>query len=349
MRGVFALALATGCGFTTPGELPGDAPAGSNGGPIPIDACTSFSRQLDTCSANGPDLTLSGMNVLNTDTGILASESGPVAITQALVTTATNAVEVRAVYVGTLTFSANAQLRATGSRPLALVARGTVYLLQNALIDVSVGGAGTMSACSLGAAKGQDDVKGAGGGGGGGFGAIGGTGGNGNGDTGPSMGGAPGVASPLPLGPRGGCPGAVGGTGADPGGEPGAGGGAIYVVSATEIQLLGGAVINAGGGGGGGGKKVNSQYGDAGGGGGGSGGMILLEAPKIRSGGVLAANGGGGGEGSGNGSAGRPGAPGTLDDTRAPGGAGGGGGGVGFIRIVSPDAMLGATVSPPAT
>jgi hypothetical protein len=379
MRAVLALALTTGCGFSTPGTplVEGQTDDASAGMP---DACATFSQQLDSCAASGADLTLSGMNVINTDTGILAAEGGPVAITSRLVTTTTNAMEVRAVYVGTLTFAANAQLRAVGARPLALVASGKVYLLQNSLIDVSVGGAGARSMCPGGPTKGQDDPLGAAGGGGGGFGAVGGLGGNGNGDDGPSIGGNYGIASLLPLGPLGGCPGAIGGVGADPGGDGGLGGGALYIVSASEIQLVNGAVINAGGGGGGGGKKLQSQYGDAGGGGGGSGGMILLEAPKLLSAGALAANGGGGGEGSGNGSAGNPGFGGRIDATRAnggsggspsgtdggrggagvmivgeppggpdDGGAGGGGGGVGFIRVVSPDHVLGAMVSPLST
>lgn len=373
MRAVLALALTTGCGFSTPGtqQVEGQTDAGAP------DACATFSQQLDSCAASGADLTLSGMNVINTDTGILAAEGGPVTITSRLVTTATNAMEVRAVYVGTLTLAANAQLRAVGARPLALIASGKVYLLQNALIDVSAGGAGARSTCPGGPTKGEDDTLGAAGGGGGGFGAVGGFGGNGNGDDGGSTGGNYGVASTLPLGPLGGCAGAIGGTGADPGGDGGLGGGALYIVSASEIQLVDGAVINAGGGGGGGGKKLQSQYGDAGGGGGGSGGMILLEAPRLLSAGALAANGGGGGEGSGNGSAGKAGFAGRIDATRAnggsggsptgtdggrggagvmtageppggadAGGAGGGGGGVGFIRVMSPDRMLGAMVSP---
>lgn len=376
MRAVLALALTTGCGFSTPGtpQVEGQT---DDAGPDMPDACATFSQQLDSCAASGADLTLSGMNVINTDTGILAAEAGPIAISSRLVTTTTSSIEVRAVAVGTLTLAANAQLRAVGSRPLAIVASGKVYLLQNALIDVSGGGAGARSTCPGGPTKGEDDTLGAAGGGGGGFGAVGGLGGNGNADDGGSVGGNYGIASALPLGPLGGCAGAIGGVGADPGGDGGLGGGALYIVSASEIELLGGAVINAGGGGGGGGKKLQSQYGDAGGGGGGSGGMILLEAPKVRSAGVLAANGGGGGEGSGNGSAGNPGNPGTLDMTRAnggaggsptatdggkggagvmvageppggpdDGGAGGGGGGVGFIRVVSPDRMLGAMVSP---
>ena len=380
MRAVLALALTTGCGFSVPGALQADDQPTSDGGiDTSIDACTTFSQQLDSCAQTGADLTLSGMNRIDTDTGVLTANGVAVAITTGLVTTVTNAVEVRAVYVGALTLAANAQLRADGSRPLAIVASGTVYLLQNALVDVSAGGAGAMAMCPGGPTKGEDSTGGAAGGGGGGFGAVGGLGGNGNQDGTDSIGGGYGIAIALPTGPRGGCPGAIGGLGADPGGGAGPGGGALYIVSATEIQLVGGAAINAGGGGGGGGTKAQSQYGDAGGGGGGSGGMILLEAPKVRSAGALAANGGGGGEGSGNGAAGRAGSVGGLGMTRATGGSGGtptgsdggaggagsmtageppggaqngggggGGGGVGFVRVVSPDRMLGTMVSPAA-
>lgn len=381
MRAVLALAL-VGCGFhiaPSSDVTSDDQPPGIDAdidGPT-VDACVTFSHHVDTCARTGGDLTLTGMNRLDTDSGVMMAGAAPVSVTTGLVTTTTNGVQVRVLYVGSLTFAANAQLRAVGSLPLAIVATGKVSLGMGAVIDVSVGGAGAQTTCTGGPAKGEDNTSGAAGGGGGGFGGAGGKGGDGDKDGGGSTGGAAGVATTLPAGPRGGCPGAAGGIGGDPGGEAGPGGGAIYVVSATELELVAGAAITAGGGGGVGGKKQASQYGDAGGGGGGSGGMILLEAPKIRSAGVVAANGGGGGEGSGNGSAGNPGAVGPAGTTRAnggsggsstgtdggkggagamtagdppggaqAGGAGGGGGGVGFIRVTSPDQMLGAMVSP---
>ncbi len=381
MRAVLALAL-VGCGFTAPSHAPGDdAPTVDAAVVLLPDACVSFSHQLDTCGQPvGTDLTLTGINVLDTDTGVLTAGGAPVTVTTQVVTTLTNGVAVRVLHVGALTLASNAQLRAVGERPLAIVATGKVTILAGALVDVGVGGAGAMTACTGGPMKGQDDSGGAAGGGGGGYGGPGGAGGDGNKDGGGTTGGVAGVAAPLPSGPRGGCPGARGGTSNDQGGEGGAGGGALYIVSANEIELAGGAAISAGGGGGGGGKRQASINGDAGGGGGGSGGMILLEAKRIRSAGVLAANGGGGGEGSGNGDAGNPGAAAIVGVARASGGAGGsstgtdggrggastmiggdppggaqnggaggGGGGVGFIRVVSADQMLGSTVSPPAT
>ena len=380
MRAVLALAL-VGCGFSVPSNS-----GGSDDEPVrmdasidqPLDGCVSFSSQLETCGKTGAPLTISGMNTLNTDTGVMMNGTTTVMLASEIVVASTNQIELRVIYAGNVMFTANAQLRAVGSRPLAIIAFGDVSLGAGALIDVGAGGAGAFTMCPNGAARGENDGGGGGGGGGGSFAALGGKGGNGNSDGGGSDGGAAGVVVPLPAGPRGGCPGAGGGNGDQDGGEGGPAGGALYIASATQIELLSNAAINAGGGGGGGGRQSGLSNGDAGGGGGGSGGMILLEAPKVRSAGVLAANGGGGGEGSGDGDAGNPGARGPASTMRADGGksgsptgtdggkggaaattagdpppgnpqaggAGGGGGGVGYIKVTSPDQMLGSSVSP---
>ena len=379
MRAVLALGLlGAGCGFSVAASGSGDPDASVDPSP---DACVSFSSQLDTCGKPRLDTTLSGTLTLNTDSGELLQGTTPLSISTAVVATMTNHLEVRAWYVGSLTLAANTQLRAIGTRPLAIIASGKVTLLMGSVIDVSAGGAGASAACTPGPAKGQDDNRGGAGGGGGGFGGAGAPGGNGNDDQGPSLGGSAGPKlAVLPAGILGGCPGAAGGNGGDPGGEGGKGGGALYIASAAEIELLAMAGINAGGGGGGGGTKLGSQFGDAGGGGGGSGGMIFLEAPRVRSAGTLAANGGGGGEGSGDGDAGNPGQAGRLAMMKADGGsggsptgsdggkgsaeaaldgataanpqdggAGGGGGGAGIIRVVTADRMLGVLVSPAAS
>lgn len=381
MRAVLALGLlGAGCGFSVAPSGAADDQPGDGSVDVPVDACVSFSSQLDTCGKAGPDTTLSGTLTLNTDSGELLQGTTPMPITSAVVATTTNQLEVRAWYVGILTLAANTQLRAVGSRPLAIIASGKVTFLMGAVIDVSAGGAGASTACNPGPTKGSDENGGAAGGGGGGFQGAGAPGGDGNKDGNGSTGGTAGPKlAAMPAGPLGGCPGAKGGVGGDPGGDGGPGGGAIYIASATEIELLAMAGINAGGGGGGGGKKQGSQFGDAGGGGGGSGGMIFLEAPRVRSAGTLAANGGGAGEGSGNGDAGNPGSPGALSTMRAEGGrggsssgsdggkgsaaaaldgegaaapqnggAGGGGGGAGYVRVRSADPMLGTGVSPAA-
>jgi hypothetical protein len=373
------LGLVVGCSFH-PGATGDDVHPGDDAriDTIPIDGCSSFSQQLDTCvQPVGDDLTLSGKNGFDTDTGILTTAAGPITVATAPVTLTTNAVEVQAIFVHDLTLSSSAILRGIGTRPLAIVATGTVTLGDGSLVDVGYGGAGARTMCGNGAEPGVDNANGASGGGGGGFGAPGGKGGNGNSDGSQSTGGAGGMAIIVPPGPLGGCPGAHGGTGSDLGGEGGAAGGAIYIVAAVAIDVKASAGVNAGGGGGSGGMRTSNHNGDAGGGGGGAGGMIFLEGPQVHSLGILSANGGGGGEASGNGDPGNFGANATLGVARAnggalssptgtdggkggnattpagdtptnvqPGGGGGGGGGVGFIRIVSPDAAVGALVSP---
>lgn len=340
--------------------------------------CASFSSQFDTCALepSGQDLVLTGQNTYDTATGTLTAGSTTLAVARVQLLGKEGPLEV--VVVRDFRMSPNARLRAIGPLPLAILAFGAIRLDSSAQLDVAAGGAGARSSCAGGAIPGMPQNGGAGGGGGGGFAAAGGNGGNGDADAQTQAPGGPGgaPATAKPLGPLGGCPGARGGNGADGGGAGGAGGGALYLVSATGVEVAAGASINAGGGGGKGGGISAFSYGDAGGGGGGSGGMILIEAPVVRSAGALAANGGGGGEASGNGSGGNDGAPGGVTTMPAAGGqgnsasgtdggsggaqaspagasvtnvqnggGGGGGGSVGYIIVVSPDAML-AMASP---
>jgi len=364
---------AAGCSFQS-GQLPPDA----IGDPIPdaVDApptCTSFSSQVDTCglTESMQDLTLTGMNTYDTAAGTLVAGSSPIAIERMQVAGKAGPIEL--VVVRDLHMTANARLRASGTMPLAILAFGTITLDAGAVIDVSAGGAGARTTCPGGAIAGTPADGGAGGGGGGGFAAAGGDGGNGNSDGRmPSPGGPGGAAATsAPLGPLGGCPGAGGGNGDDSGGAGGAAGGALYLVAANGIELGTGSVITAGGAGGKGGTASTFSNGDAGGGGGGSGGMIMIESPMVRSGGALTANGGGGGEASGDGSDGKDGDTGTTTTAAANGGSGGsptgtnggsggaqlspqgasvtavdkgggggGGGSVGYILILSDDAMI---------
>ncbi|MDQ3337037.1 MAG: hypothetical protein M4D80_17890 [Myxococcota bacterium] len=366
--------MLAGCTFSTPIDVGGDASA------LPLDACVTFSGQLDTCALRpGPAVELSGTLELSTLTGMLTNKltGQPVAVFAEQ--HATKGDPVFAIIAANVTIAPNTSLRAIGPKGFAIISTNAITLGANAVIDVSDNGAGARTAlCDSGPTKGQDDAGGAAGGGGAGFGGAGGRGGDGNSDAflgNTSDGGNPGAVLGAPLGPRGGCPGAPGGNGNETGGTGGRGGGSVWLAAGNRIELAVGAGINAGGSGGGGGIRTNSQ-GDAGGGGGGSGGVIWIESPRVRSMGTLAANGGGGGEGSGGDASGAMGAVGVLGTSRAlggtgasnsgaaggagghkldaaglqaanpdPGGGGGGGGGVGFIRVISPDSSL-STVSP---
>jgi hypothetical protein len=360
-----------GDGVSTDASLPGPSP----------DGCTTFSRQLDTCTLSlTMDLDVSGAAIYNTDTHELRIADQIVPVARATIAAAGDAID--AILAHDVTLRNGAVLRAVGNQPsgappFAIIASGNVTIENAASIDVSDGGAGALAICPTPAGAGGDSSNGAGGGGGGGYGAAGGDGGTGNVSAPPVHGGS-GAPSVALFGLHGGCPGARGGT--DLGGSVGAGGrggGTILVVAAGTITLAPDAVLTAGGGGGQGGPQDAGGE-EAGGGGGGSGGLIVLEAPHVLAAfASIAANGGGGGEGSSHTMAGNPGAPGSTTTSRAPGGrngsadganggqggsrevppgesvtiaqpggGGGGGGGVGYVRILSPDAQLSTNVSP---
>jgi hypothetical protein len=366
-------ALTAACGFQSPTKS--DTPDSSD---APAD-CKSFAAQLDTCGLQlAFPLNLSGMLTFDTDTGVLTDAANiETPVSSMLVSTL--GAEVRALIATTVVLMPNTTLRAQGSRGLAIIARDVVILGQDAVINVSQGGAGHRGDCGdQGATSGAPDAGGGAGGGGGGFGGAGGDGSNGNNTTSAGGRGGAKVAEP-PAGPLGGCAGASGGKEAgteNDGGAGGLGGGSIYLVSAVSITIHPGAGISAGGAGGAGGEHESGD-GDAGGGGGGSGGSIFLEAPMLRVHGILAANGGGGGEGSGGTLAGQAGTAGPYGVMQAPGGAlgsltgadggpggffmspaggkpapaalgggGGGGGGVGVIRITAPEQQLSVNLSP---
>ena len=336
--------------------------------------CQTFSTQLDTCALGTPtnDLTLSGSNTYDTDTGLLNGLAAP------HMPFTGQAGPMDALIARDVHLTLGASLRATGSKPLAIIAIGTLTLDSMTLIDVANGGAGARSDCPNGAGSGDNNGGGAGGGGGGGFGAAGGRGGGGNSDGNQSMGGSGGSAADQPQGPVGGCPGGHGGFGDHAGGDGGLGGGALLLAAKLAINLAPSAVVDAGGGGGRGGDAGGTfNNGDAGGGGGGAGGMLLLESPHIHAMGALVANGGGGGQASGDNVVGMPGSDALLSAQPAPGGhgggstgtpggaggagtsaaqsvtainqggGGGGGGGVGFIIVRSPDAQLNVVSPPP--
>ncbi len=275
------------------------------------------------------------------------------------------------VVAGT-TVTVNGLLRATGSRPLVLVATsGALTVTTLGAIDASSfrgggTGAGTNYTGCPAPGNAANANNGAGGGAGGSFGTPGGNGGAGGGGQG---GGATSAVTPTFL--RGGCGGGNGGTASGGGGSGRDSGGAVYLLANTTLIIDG--RIDASGSGGDG-----APSGKGGGGGGGSGGMIALwgrTGIAVGVGAVVFANGAGGGGGAdsnvggsdGNESTGAAiiGLGGAGGATGAPGGAGaigtaqgqsaaasgkgggGGGGGVGVIKNVSGQSIIGGSFSPP--
>ncbi len=270
----------------------------------------------------------------------------------------------------------DANVRATGARPLVLLASESITIAAGATVDVGshrvrasgtpeTGAGADSTACDLGTGVTQVSL---GGGAGGSFAGSGGAGGSSNasGAAGGTPGGVAGAITVL----RGGCAGQDGAeeVSSGPGGH---GGGAVFLIAGTKIDVSGS--INAGGEGGGG-RFV------AGGGGGGSGGLIGFDAPMVTVTGLLVANGGGGGEGAdgsgqasardgddataitaamggaggvpagghgGNGSAGGAGGRGEPGGIGIAGGAGGGG--AGFILVPVTANLTLAQISPMAT
>jgi hypothetical protein len=249
-----------------------------------------------------------------------------------------------------------------GSRPLVVVA--TDAIMANSMLDVAshrgsqVGPGADAAGCGAGGTPGPQE--------GGPGGSFGGTGGPGN--NGAVVAGAALVINSY----RGGCP---GGDGAGSSGSGGLGGGAVYMIAGTTINIGPSGAIDASGSGGGGGIAT-----DNGAGGGGSGGFVGLEAPAVTVAGVVFANGGGGGEGAdqNNGNAGSepaspdtaavggdnatqkggPGGVGSFGSTKnggagavgtTPAGGGGGGGGAGVLWVpAAPITGTGKVAPPPS-
>jgi hypothetical protein len=189
--------------------------------------------------------------------------------------------------VAATTITITGRLRATGRRPLILVA-DEIMVTAGGVIDVAAHSGDPSQAPGADPISCLPDAaplaNGCGAGG-----AFGGAGGN-SGD--------PQCAPEAPEDPtelRGGCSGHRGGTGGGAGGVGGGGGGGVLLI-ARALTLDG--KINASGAGGAG-AAATMFHGGNGGGGGGSGGMIAIDANTLSGSGVVMANGGGGGAGDG--------------------------------------------------
>jgi hypothetical protein len=249
--------------------------------------------------------------------------------------------------IAATTFSIQTTLRATGSRPLVLLATDSITIGPAGSVDVGSHagptpelGAGhdPLSSCDPPDFPPTTANNTSGGGAGGSFASIGGFGGNGA-STGSSHGGFGGSStSSVEISKlRGGCSGQRGAGGA--GGAGGHGGGAVFLIAGNKIEVKG--PVNAGGEGGkGGGVKAataSTPASGGGGGGGGAGGMIGFDAPVIiiSMDPLIHADGGGGGEAASSATAGHSGADSYLQLAAAPGGSdensNGGDGGAGSL------------------
>lgn len=243
----------------------------------------------------------------------------------------TNGPAICVVRAHRITVRAGAQLRATGTRALALVSdldldvQGTIDVSANNAADGPGGGGARTSGVAVNTGRG---------GGGAGFRTAGGDGGGAQ-----SSGGA--AVDPAPYDVL------VGGYRApsDSNGG-GAAGGALALISCSGTVQVAGILDAAGGGGLGGGTDGGETRGS--GSGGGSGGMLLLQGIRVRiaTSGGLFANGGAGGGGA-NGVSGQqifgdPGGGGSrspmMGATGGAGRSGGGAGGAGGFSGVSPRA-----------
>lgn len=233
--------------------------------PVPSNGLATYFQMASTQL----ELNLGDSATIDTDTGAVTANGIAVTVqNDAMVQTGAPTIRVfivRALSAGNVIV--------TGKNALAVVSSG----------DIEIDGTFSVSATELIPGPGgfnEDACKGmaregdAAGDGGGGFGSAGGKGGDGPmNHVGGGGGAQTGNLLLIPL--RGGCDGG----GVAPDRAAGAGGGALQLVSGTDITVSG----------------VIAANGSGGKGGGGSGGGILLEAPSIEVSGSVVANGGGGG------------------------------------------------------
>lgn len=242
---------------------------------VPSNNLASF---LDLTSSQ-LDINLSDSATINTDTGQVVIGGSPINVNSGTIDQA-GAPTIRVFIVHSLTTN---DVVVTGKNALAVVSNGDIKI--NGVFSASgqsntLGPGGFIdNSCQGGNAQALTGAEP--GAGGGGFGSVGGNGGSatsGSGHRSGSVGGSTtGNASLIPL--RGGCDGGRDAINMVAGG----GGGAIQLVSRSQILIANVGKLAANG---------KSAYG-----GGGSGGGILLEAPTVQVSGSLVANGGGGGGG----------------------------------------------------
>jgi hypothetical protein len=341
MRRLLAVGVLGGCGFTAatgsqgPADARIDAPPGALAdAAIDAEIDAAFDAPLamschgtfeTVCIAQpiGANLDVNSPLAIDTDTSPLCQPP------------AAGSTITSACILARASFGLNNTLRATGSRPLILIATGAFTINGSGTLDV--GSRGLMRGAGGRACAGFATPGSHAGGAGASFGTLGGLGGTGGAST---SGSVPQTTALVDL--VGGCSGIPGGsTAVIESGPGGLGGGAVLVI-ASSITVNGN--INASGGGGGGGITAN-----AGGGGGGAGGAVVLDTQNltINGGGRVFAQGGGGGEGAGPITPGAAGGATTTANAAALGGGGaqstGGDGGLGAVAAGGTPGSAGTT------
>ena len=248
------LVLLAACGSSASDTAP-DA-AAPDAAPVPIDAQLCFGS-YHYCFAAAPTGTLTVRDTLDADHDLRCAPE----ITDVCA-------------IGARDLVVSQQLRVTGTRPVALIAR-TIQVDGQLTVAKNRGRADD---CVAPAAAGS-----LGGGAGGSFVTVG-------GDGGKSKTGGGGLASPasaVPAALRGGCPG-------DATSTTGLAAGGLALIATERIAIYAGSLVDACGTGG-----AGHAAGGAGGAGsgGGSGGLVVLDAPDLALDGTILALGGGGGGG----------------------------------------------------
>ncbi|HWO23835.1 MAG TPA: hypothetical protein VNO30_34070 [Kofleriaceae bacterium] len=306
--GLLICAVAAGCTFSPPRT-------NDDGGVVPIDqpmpdAPSCFGQGFgQICLASPPTQGRTVQSTIDTSADTACDEIVRL-----------NGIEVCAITGTSVDVAVTSLVRGVGSRPIVIVASGSISIAGTLDVGSQRGGragAGAQGETCAGLEAARGDDGGGGGGAGGSYFGAGGDGGTGdlNSNGLPPGVGLGGIHAPAftPTAVRAGCRGGNGGNGGSgsTSGGGGRGGGALYMIAGAEIRISG-RVMSYGAGGAG--ATVQG-----GAGGGGSGGLIGLDAPSVNISGFLAANGGGGGEGAGLDS-GVSGEDGTIDASRAAGG-----------------------------
>ena len=276
-------------------------------------------------------LAVTGDWLLDT-TSLTSTPDLPAGVTFTSVPQDAGGTDLAILRVDSLSISQSRMLRATGTRPLVILANSITI---DGRLDVGAlkdqpGAGGALGGPGVGGNGMRVIPHADSGGGGGGYAAAGAVGGTSTCvlDCNPDAvvpAGAGGIAYNSGLGKLEG--GSGGGVAvpptqptACPAGIAGAGGGAVQLYARTMITVGDNGSINAGGGGGRGGFACTAPSNFLAGSGGGSGGAIFLQAPIVTNQGTIAANGGAGGSGGGNGGSGVDGEDGRISVSSAQGG-----------------------------